>query len=343
MFVTRHTSLEMELVKWGVVLALAAALALGFATNAASGDDQSVKPRLLPAEVTELARPMGEDPVAEVQSMVVDQEVNDEAVDEKYQLAVDLWRILQLHESHPQAALEAWDEVILPCELERWRLVASGAVHLQLGDIARAEDELHAARGWDKENPVVAYVMGKVRLAQAAEAREWYDSLGKSKRYFVSHTQDDPYPRTTYRLAALMEFRRAVDSAESFSLDEPLMDVWWVMPEDPSQGMPVQSPSLRDLVQAIGVDDYVGDAHQQLGRLYVDYGSLMLAERHLDVASDRGIGVSDAYRNLAQRYESVDLHADAARAYFKSIKHGGGVADPLQRVLQNLADAILDG
>ena len=105
----------------------------------------------------------------------------------------------------------------------------------------------------------------------------------------------------------------------------------------------VAVPRVADLLAALGADAMVADAYNVLGDLCLTRGQLERSETHFDGAAAAGAFVGDGFRDLARAYEATDRHYDAARANAKAIKHGGDVALPTQRLLENVWQGLLEG
>jgi tetratricopeptide (TPR) repeat protein len=327
--------LEVEMLKWLIVISLAAAIALAFVTQASGAEvkvDRSV-PNLLPPDMEQLA-----------QRLEVPAELPDEAVpaDELAQWNQQLWNVLELHrQGQVEEAIGAWSEMPLPCESEVWRYVALAAAYLQSGQLDDAADMLNAAEMLEPENAVVHYFVGVLRLQQANEASEWQESLGRPT-HLVGWTPRilAPNTRSMYQLAAITELERALELAPYLQKERILIAPEWESME--SQSIPRLPAIVDDLLVAIGADNLEGKAHNMLGYLSMERGWLEQAEQHMDAASETGLSIVYGYRDLADRYELAGQHLDAFRANLKEVAHGGEVLQPARKAYDNLRKALLD-
>lgn len=334
MLVRCHKNLEVEFGKWIAVCMIAAAIAL-FMTGIAGGTDVArppAEPGTLPPMIDQWSEPMGE----------YDKD-DPNRPDEAYDLVVELWNAINVHrDGELEAAIGAWNGVRLPSQAEVWRHVALTAAYLQVGDLEKTAVALHAAEDFAPKNAVVNYYKAIYRLAQAAQASDWYDGTGPMRVRVVAFSPDPiaPHTRSMYQAAAMVEFERAIENAPRLNVGASLLSVPWATPGPHDMAMPVMAPTIGDLLGAIGADNFVGTSHNMLAPLYLDRGMLKPSEQHLDAAVALSMNVMDGYRDLAARYEAQGAHGDAARAYFKAIGRGGRIVDPTRKFLENLRNSM---
>jgi len=325
----RYTHPLAETAKWVALLMMAALVLLMFVARAAGEvrSSTAVPPGLLPAEIGRWAKPLEAERSAQQAASGRPAEVD------------ELWRILELHQTgRPQDAVAAWSRVSLPYEVQSWRWIALGAAQLELGDWSEAERCLAAAAAPVPDQPLVHYYRGLLRLEQAAAAREWEDAVGPRNVRLASYPPTPPRlvpnSKGMYELAARMELEAALRHAGNVPCDLPLLP-----PDDPAEAM--LSPTVDDLVQALGADRFEASAHHLLGDLLLRHGELTGAEMHLDAAAELGAAVLYGYRELGAGYGAQARHLDAARAYAKALRQGEGYAAPAKEFLENLRQAVL--
>src|SRR5262245_45926208 len=158
MIATRHMQVEVELVRWMILVLAAIALMLAAATLAAA--DPGMPPRPLPPDMPKIARPIPPvDPAPPFFPEALPAREFPPA-----EAAARLWRILELARMGRAAeALAGWEQLRLPEQAAGWREVAMGAALLQLGDLKQAHQHLEVARRYAPANPLVAYEMGILR------------------------------------------------------------------------------------------------------------------------------------------------------------------------------------
>jgi tetratricopeptide (TPR) repeat protein len=289
MITTRHMQLEVELVRWMILVLAALALVLAAATLAAA--DPMTPPRLLPPDIARLAKPIAptdaappffpeEPPAREFPSV---------------EAAARLWRILELQKTGCTAeALAGWARLRLPDEAAHWRELAIGAGYLKLGDLQQAEDHLQVARQLAPGNALVAYQTGLLRLEQRARVSRVPDELNGRKQLLVAFTPREN--RAMYERLAVHEFQEAILRAPTVQPDERLLAT------DMNMEQAVCVPCVGDLLTAIGADNFVGKAHHLLYGLHLDRGELLNAEVDLDAAVASGVCPLYGYRDLAEAY-----------------------------------------
>lgn len=306
MIATRRMSLEVELVRWVLLMIAAAALILALATALGAADPLAA-PQLLPNDMDVFAKPMASfaprpffpelPPIREFPPA--------EATDV-------LWQTLQHHQGGSVGeALAGWDRLQLAEGAEHWRALARGAAFLQAGDLKQANDQLLAARRIVPGHPPAAYLMGILRLEQAQAADRLPDALPRDFQRLVAYT-----PRgegTALRMLAMEELNQAISAAETIRLDQRLLAI------DPRDEEAFVVPTARDLLAALGADNFVGKAHHMLFALHLDAGDLADAEFHLDRAAETGLAVLYGYQDLGAAYLAGGDYAAQQRVAGKDL------------------------
>ncbi len=325
MLVRNHMHQEVELLKWMTLLALAGALTLAFATGISGNEFRPPmdEPALLPSEIADAASPMG----------VEDKPAPLDAQD----LSMRVWEAIDAqHHQDYERAVVLWEAVQMPCETEVWKHVALGQAYLATDDVENASLALARADKLDPENAVVHYFVGVLRLQQAYMAHEWNDAEGPRSTVLVAHPPHDVVPNTQsmYRLKAMMELEDAIKFAPQVHLYKSLVPDAWPT----AAAMP---PTVHDVLLATRANNFVAKAHNMLGDLYLDRGSLEQAEKHMDAAMAGGLTVVYGYSELAEEYEDAGRHSDAMRAYLKAAQAEPGKIAPLRKAWENLRDSVL--
>ena len=281
-----------------------------------------------------------------------------------------LWATMQLHrDGDVEEAIAGWEAMNLPCESEVWRNVALAAAHLRVGNVDEAADLLDYSEQMDGNNPLVHYYKALLRLTQAVTAPEWFDAIENRHTVLVSHSPNTTAPlNTLYRLAAIQEFEKVIELAAKVDLTQRLVpDVMLAnhCGEDPIGSglknamlvsnrtdpmyrplyvLPVRldSPTVGDLLLAIGADNFEGKAHNMLGPLHLERGSLGQAEDHMDAATKFGLNVLDGYSELGKAYKARGDHDGAFRVYLKDMANGGGIVGPARKALESLRDSLFN-
>jgi tetratricopeptide (TPR) repeat protein len=326
MYATQPLRMEMELVKCMVLFILAAIVAM-FLLNTAGGEVLPREPRFLPQDMAETAQPMHVAPSG--------LPMMDPTIDPNLRL----WEIVEMHAAgEAEAALEAWETVVLPLESEVWRQLSMAVANLQLGQTDAAAEYLANAEAMQPENPLVHYYTAILRLNQAQHAQEWYDAIGGDIVRFAAYrpTQVVPNTRGMYQLHAMMEFEEAIALTKNVDLTMPL-----VRPDEYYTAVVVPPVTVGNLLTALGAEKFAGQAHNMLGAMCLEREAVDLAEVHMDAAAAEGVSVVFGYRELGAAYEGQGRYNDAARAYLKSIGHEGGTIRPLYKFLENVGNAVL--
>jgi len=314
MIVNRHhLTLEMEVVKWLLLVAFAIIVALALATALAAAEpmlDPMGEPARLPADVQLLARPMDAPPAKAI--FPEDEFAYDLP---PAALAARVWTILETQRAGlARQALAGWREIRLPGDADAWREVAMAAGNLTCGKLDRAAMHLDNARQYDNAQAVVAYYTGILRLEQAAAAARVPDEATDGMLRMVAY---DPMPgtlgQTVLRVLARRQLEMAIARAAEVRLDERL-----VMAE-PGLEEEFVVPRVGDLLVALEANNFAGKAHHLLFAMELDRGQLRQAEEHLDQAVATGIAPLFGYGDLAEAYLALEQPADALRATQKDM------------------------
>jgi len=306
MNIIRHWNFETELLHWLLIL-VAALLLVIVVVTALGGADPTKEPLLLPKGIDTFAKPMPLESVKPFfpESTPVRKLPPAEA-------AARLWTILENHRAdRAQEALNDWFEMGLPQETAHWRETAMAAAYLQIGDLNRAALHLEAAYQLMPEHAIVAYFTGLLRLEQAMDLSRVPDGRRRSD-LLVSYTPMED--RALYRMLAGVQLELAIARALEIRSDEPLV------PAYPPVDEQFISPTVGDLLTALGANNFVGKAHHTLFGLRLDEGELAIAEYYLDRAAETGIAILHGYRDLAERYLIAEENRDALRVCLKDFK-----------------------
>jgi hypothetical protein len=314
MIVTRHhLTLEMEVVKWLLLVAFAIIAALALATALAAAEpmmNPMDEPARLPADVEKLATPMEvaparpffpeENPVYDLPPAA---------------LAARVWMILETQRGgRVREALAGWREIRLPGRAEAWREVAMAAANLTVGNLDRAAMHLDNAREYDNAQAVVAYYTGLLRLEQAAAAVQVPDEATDGMLRMVAY---DPMQgtlgQTVLRVLARRQLEMAIFQAGEVRLDERLVT------GEPGMEEGFVVPRVGDLLVALEANNFAGKAHHLLFGMEMDRGLLRQAEEHLDQAVATGIAPLFGYGDLAEGYLALEQTDDALRVTQKDM------------------------
>jgi hypothetical protein len=302
----QQISLELEVVKWLLLVALAIALVMALATALAAAEPMiGIEPARLPEDMGRLARPLETAPIRPYFP-----EEGPEIQLPAAEVAARLWMVLEHQRAGCVAeALAGWGQIRLSGTREVWRKTAMGAAYLGAGDVDRAALQLDAARQIAPAHPVVAYYTGILRLEQAARAARVPDEMSGGNERMVAHVPLlGRQARTTFNMLARQELELAIAGAGDVRLDEPLVTNGRELEEQ------IVVPRVGDLLVALGADNFVGRAHHLLFGLALDEGELRVAELHLDQAVATGIAPLFGYEDLAEAYLSEQRPTDALRA-----------------------------
>ena len=323
MLALRQMSVADEFVKWMVLLMIGGAVALFLATRIAGADSA---PGLLPGDINRLAKPMPESSPPFFPEVGPPLRTND-----PNQV---LWRIIELHRmGQVDEAVAQWQQVDEMCGSEVWRHVAVAAAYLQAGDLERAETALDAALEMEPQNAPAHYFVGLLRLAQAKGARNWPDVIGPPAMMLIALPAVAPNTRGMYELMAMQEFQKGIDLAAQADLGAPLAPEVWAA-EDVKH-LPLVTPTVGDLLAALGADRYPARAHNVLGTMFTERGLFEEAEEHLDAAAAERMNGPAAYRELGAALEVEERFDDATRVYIKAFRKGDVNLLPVIKVFFN--------
>jgi tetratricopeptide (TPR) repeat protein len=325
MFILRRTYVQTEVVKWAILLAIATMVALLLATRMAGAGDT---PHPLPGDINTWAKPIPEtaDPpfFPEVGPPL--------RTNDQYRI---VWRILRLHRiGQVEEAIATWQRAELAPGKEVWRNIALGAANLQAGALDAAEEQLDAALKMEPRNAVAHYYVGLLRLAQAGQAPNWWpDMLTPPQVALIALPPIVPNTRDMYELDALQELQNAIDLAPEMNLDAALVLDPEAIGED--RYVPMITPTVRDLLEALGADRYPARAHDLLGQMQTRQGKFEQAEQHLDAAAAEHLNTPLAYRRLAEGLAANHQYEAAARVYQKAFRNGDVNLIPALRMIMN--------
>ncbi|MEQ8785685.1 MAG: hypothetical protein RIC55_05280 [Pirellulaceae bacterium] len=323
MFAHRPVHLELVLIKWLIIITLASALALAFATHIGG----AAEPDKLPNDVDLWSTPM--DRATEVvPAAIPDQDV-----------AMQLWQLLDDQQSgRLDLVIGPWQTIPLGPETEVWRHIALAEAQIAMGDLDAAGVSLANAGRLQPDNPLVEYYFGLWRLEQAERALSWYEPGVQLVAYRDVEPMDEPMDvvpnsKAMFRLAAMSHLERAISLADYVWLDQPLAPDYW-----PTEA--AVTPTVGDLLLALGANNFDAKAHNMLGYLHLDSGAADTAEYHMDAARDSGVVIVFGYEDLARVYAEQGRPLDAFRANAKAAANGEGVIGPARRAIENLRQAF---
>ena len=242
---------EVEILKWMMLLALAGALTLAFATGIAGAKElrpPADEPALLPTEIAELASPMS----------VEDKQPSPAEAD----VSMQVWQAIDAqHHEDFETAIVLWEAIEMPCATEVWKHVALGQAYLATDDVESATAALARAEKLEPENPAVHYFVGILRLQQAYLADEWNDAEGPRTMVLVTHPPHDVVPNTQsmYRLKAMMELEDAIKFAPQLHFYKSLVPEAWPT----AAAMP---PTVHDVLLATRANNFAAKIAQHAGR-----------------------------------------------------------------------------
>jgi tetratricopeptide (TPR) repeat protein len=225
-----------------------------------------------------------------------------------------LWRVLQLHrERRPAGALLLWPKVTLPPHTAAYKPMAMAVAEMQQNNLPAAERLMREARTRAPRDPLIAFFTGVLRMEQAGACRA--DSEGVGAQFAAYMPWEANEQRAMLELAAIMEFRDAIEWADEVNFDIELM------PDPLAANL---GPLVTDLMTALGADNFVGKAHSVLGDLLLRRGALTEAEQHIDAAVAAGLPALFGYEDLGLLYELQGRHADVLRVYGKNFQQNCG-------------------
>ncbi|HEX5103376.1 MAG TPA: hypothetical protein VFV87_06175, partial [Pirellulaceae bacterium] len=215
MITTRHTNLELEFVKWLLLIVAAVALILALATAVAA--DPMTEPRLLPGDMGAIAQPLPTEPMRRP----FFPEAPPASEFPPAEAAARLWMMLQHHQAgETAAALAGWEQLRLPEHTAHWREIAMAAALLRAGDVQQAALHLDLAQNLAPDHPLVAYYTGLMRLEQAADAGRVPDGYDLGQTRWCAYTPIED--KAMYEMIARTELEMAIARAGDVRLDEPL-------------------------------------------------------------------------------------------------------------------------
>jgi tetratricopeptide (TPR) repeat protein len=320
-----HVHVEYIILKWLIIISLASALALAFATQiggaaepvrSPTGADSWSAPTVGPIEVAPPAVP-SED------------------------VATQLWLLLDDQQSgRLDLVITPWQTIPLAPEAEVWRHVALAEAQIAMGDLDAAGASLETAGSIEPDNPLVEYYFGLLRLEQADRAMNWYEPSLYLASYDAGSPTDTgspmdvvPNSKAMFRLAAMSHLERAIDLADLVWLDQPLVPETW-----PTEA--ALTPTVGDLLLALGANHFDAKAHNMLGYLHLEYGAADSAEQHMDAAAQSGAVIVFGYEDLARLYADQHRPLDAFRANAKAAANGEGIVAPVRGMIGNLRQAF---
>lgn len=339
MYTARHA--HAELVWWVFLMALATLLTMLMANTPLNGNDVERNPGPVVANATESWAEAVSQYRAGQYQVAAEHFANTEVALQEYGLqnagqdaGLTAWNTLVIHaQGDLVTAVQAWQATPLPEGTEVWRQVAMAAALLELDRQDEASKALDAAWNADPENPVVHYYTALWNLNAARRAHQWLDAWSPDAFRFSGRPVVTPNSETTYQLAAIEQFEKAIELAPNVERGQPLVPTNWTHE-------PVLRPTVDDLLHALGRYPFEGMSHSILGTMYLDRGQMELAEEHLDRAVEYNAPVAFSYQELAKTYEEMDRPFDAARAYAKSIADGSAGSGQLRAMVENLREAF---
>ncbi len=330
MITTRHMDLEVELVRWMILVLAALALVLAAATLAAA--EAGMPPRALTGDMAKIAKPiLGVDPAPPFFPEAPPAREFPPA-----EAANRLWRILELQRTGRTAqALAGWEQLRLPAEAAQWRELAMGAALMRLGDLKGAHQRLELARQYDPANPLVAYEVGILRLEQRAAAGRVPEPMLRNQRLVAFTPQED---RAVYEMLAIRELNGAIERADLVRPGQRLLTTDIGMEET------VVVPRVTDLLLTLGAENFAGKAHHLLFGVYLDRGELLEAEVNLDAAVLTGIAPLYGYQDLAEAYVTADQPQMLVRLMGKDLDATEPWLRPAcERLIQRTREAMTPG
>ena len=305
MLTTQKMDVGLEALKYLLIAMLATAIALILVGTLYGAPANTIQgPNMLPQDMPQVAMPLPEQqrlgtPAADPFMPTVAPEMHER-----------LWTVLQLHrERQPAGALLLWPQIALPPHTAAYKPMAMAVAEMQQNNLPAAERLMRDARTLAPRDPLIAYFTGVLRMEQAAACRAEERAVGPQ---FAAHMPwEANEQRAMLELAAIMEFRDAIEWADEVNLDIELM------PDPQAANL---GPLVTDLMTALGADNFVGKAHHVLGDLLLRRGALTEAEQHIDAAVAAGLPALFGYEDLGLLYELQGRRADVLRAYGKNFQ-----------------------
>jgi tetratricopeptide (TPR) repeat protein len=234
--------------------------------------------------------------------------------------ALEMWSALsyQAGEQFPAAILQ-WEPIVMSAETAPWRNVALAAAYVECGHLTAAETELDKAGVDHEASALVHYYRGLVLLEQAQRAAHWYETLAPQRVKWAVYRKvpavEVPMTSDIYELMAVGQLEQAARLAEAVDPGQLLLPAAAVID-------PALSPTVGDLLAALGARQFQAQAHQMLGHLLLQRDQTAMAESHLDRASALHTIRVWGYEDLGDQYAQQGRHLDAARAYCKEVRNG---------------------
>jgi len=311
MIIRRELTVEHELIKWFLILALASSLVLICVAKSAS-DEKLKSSRSFPSEFQRWAtsNDLNQGLLALGQNESGDW--GDAA--SRYALTVKLQQIVNHHRkgNHEQAMLD-WQELRLPLEAEVWRAVAMAACYMKTGDDWAAKPYLKDADAVANDNAVLSFL--KAELI-------WHEILkqGEHNRMLASYTSSEGGDNPEFLNLAITVYKKVLAQAPHIDTTATLVPKQWGVRDNGLAELPVNPPTIGELLQALRLSDYVAVSHSRLGVLYEHTGDLENAETQLDQAAELGMNVSAEYLSLARKLKLTGQNAAAHRVFKKAIE-----------------------
>lgn len=257
-----------------------------------------------------------------------------------------LFQVLEEHASgRVQDAASTWRRIDLPQQSEVWRNLGLGVAYLHQDNLDAARKKLAVAQKLDPTNAAVHYFIGLLRLERADQCLEYADAVRDTRTRLISYDKSDrasaaSKPKSRYELEAMESLGLAIRYAPDLDYHAPLVPVSWVVHALHPEIGPDAPPTVAELLDALGADNFVGKAHGLLAQLCLDHGRPDEAELHTDEADSHEISVPYGYRQVGELYEEQGRSTDAFRAYMKAMKQGDGLAKPGAKAFENLRKAF---
>ena len=133
-----------------------------------------------------------------------------------------------------------------------------------------------------------------LRVKQAEQAWEGRDIPSHKQSVYVvsSGSQPDvdnsvaPNTKSVYEFVAMVELRQALRLAPALDPTQRLLDTEWTTPPaaELHATMPMETPSVGDLLGVMEFTQYEAHSHGLLGNLYLKRGMVVKGYEHLRMA-----------------------------------------------------------
>ncbi|MCA9249133.1 MAG: hypothetical protein KDA42_18550, partial [Planctomycetales bacterium] len=196
--------------KWTGAFTLAGCLA---SLGSISAGEETYAPGLLPGDTASAAQPMHDGDAVTA---------DDTRLSELATPVARIERLLQLHRAgHMNLAAHGWQQIDLPLDVEVWRGIAIAAAQLECENLTAAEGALKQAAVFDRENPLIQYYFGLLRLEQALRAGPWGDSLGPELVRTAVYRPGSPPANDmdVFRTAAAQHFEQSLKFKDHLDLE----------------------------------------------------------------------------------------------------------------------------